>query len=236
MSDAEDTRARSNYKGVWTDLSDTYDRAKMHVGWTTDEERFRKTGVDTAGMLQRTVQIRPADVVLEIGCGVGRVGRQLAPLCAHWIGCDVSPNMIAIAKSWLEGFRNVELREITGYDLAPIADASIDVVYCTVVFMHLETWDRYNYVLEARRVLKPGGRLYVDNVDLCTDAGWAVFEAHRAFEPSKRPPHMSVCSTSQELQTYLQRAGFEHVSVMAGAGDEFVRAWGAKPSADRASG
>ena len=38
----------------------------------------------------------------------------------------------------------------------PIADSSIDVVYSTVVFMHLESWDRYAYVKEARRVLPPG--------------------------------------------------------------------------------
>ena len=49
----------------------------------------------------------------------------------------------------------MELVEISGYDLSGVADASVDVVYCTVVFMHLESWDRYNYISEAFRVLRP---------------------------------------------------------------------------------
>jgi ubiquinone/menaquinone biosynthesis C-methylase UbiE len=56
--------------------------------------------------------------------------------------------------------------EISGYNLSGVADASVDVVYCTVVFMHLESWDRYNYILEAFRALRPGGRIYVDNSNL----------------------------------------------------------------------
>jgi len=52
----------------------------------------------------------------------------------------------------------------------PIADRSIDFVYCTVVFMHLEQWDRYNYVEEAFRVLRRDGKFYVDSANLCSDA------------------------------------------------------------------
>jgi SAM-dependent methyltransferase len=96
-----------------------------------------------------------------------------------------------------------------------------------VVFMHLETWDRYNYVLEAARVLRPGGRLYVDNVNLCSEEGWAVFEAHRRFPPDARPPHITECSTPQELETYLKRAGFAETQVRTEG--LFVRAWGHKP-------
>jgi ubiquinone/menaquinone biosynthesis C-methylase UbiE len=119
--------------------------------------------------------------------------------------------------------------EVSGSDLAPIADASADVVYCTVVFMHLEEWDRYNYVLEARRVLRPGGRLYVDNFSIATDVGWQVFENHRlAFAPGERPPHVSVSSTSEELKVYLERAGFEGVQTRIR--DEYAQAWGSKPA------
>jgi ubiquinone/menaquinone biosynthesis C-methylase UbiE len=70
----------------------------------------------------------------------------------------------------------VELVEISGYDLSGVADASVDVVYCTVMFMHLESWDRYNYISEAFRALRAGGRIYVDNINLCSDGGWKVFE------------------------------------------------------------
>ncbi len=136
-------------------------------------------------------------------------GNILAAHCRRWIGADVSPNMLTFAAERLQGFSNVEFVELSGNDLRPIADSSIDLVYCTVVFMHLEGWDRYGYVEEAFRVLRPGGKLYVDNVNLCSDAGWSIFETHRKFPVSERPDHITVCSTPQELQEYLRRAGFE---------------------------
>src|SRR5262249_14484819 len=139
----------------------------------------------------------------------------------------VSPHMLAFAAERLRNFPNVEFIELSGNDLRPIADKSIDVVYSTVVFMHLESWDRYSYVEEAFRVLRPGGKLYVDNVNLCSDGGWAIFETHRRFPIAERPDHITVCSTPQELQEYLKRAGFESIETETGV--ELVSVWGRKP-------
>jgi len=222
--------ARSEYKNVWAGLSATEDQAKLHVIGVTDEAAFQSTGEETLRFLQESVGIRKEDVVLEIGCGIGRVGKLVAPLCRKWIGCDVAANMVALASERLRGLPGIEFKEISGYDLKGVADASVDVVYCTVVFMHLESWDRYNYILEAFRVLRPGGRIYVDNISLCSDGGWDVFEAHRAFPPANRPPHITQNSTPQEIETYLRRAGF--VDLRIRTDDDWIRASGMKSEAD----
>jgi SAM-dependent methyltransferase len=218
---------RSEYKKVWSGLSTTLDEAKRHVIGVTDEDALQATGEETLRFLQESVGIRKDDVVLEIGCGIGRVGRLVAPICRKWIGCDVASNMLSLTAERLRDLANVELKEISGYDLSGVADASVDVVYCTVVFMHLESWDRYNYILEAFRVLRPSGRIYVDNINLCSDGGWKVFETHRAMPPANRPPHMTQNSTPQEIETYLKRAGFSAVRVRTD--DDWVRASGVKP-------
>ena len=223
----EQQPARSEYKKVWSALSTTEDQAKLHVIGVTEEDALRSTGEQTLKFLQESVGIRKDDVVLEIGCGIGRVGKLVAPLCQKWIGCDVASNMLALAAERLRGLDNVELKEISGYNLSGVADASVNVVYCTVVFMHLEPWDRYNYVLEAFRVLRPNGRIYVDNINLCSDGGWKVFEIHRAFSATNRPPHMTQNSTPQEIETYLKRAGFDEVRMRTD--DDWIRAWGIKP-------
>jgi SAM-dependent methyltransferase len=217
---------RSEYKKVWSALSTTHDQAKLHVIGVTEEDALRATGEQTLGFLQESVGIRKDDVVLEIGCGIGRVGRVVAPLCRKWIGCDVASNMLSLTAERLQDLPNVELKEISGYDLRGVADASADVVYCTVVFMHLEPWDRYNYILEAFRVLRPGGRIYVDNINLCSDGGWKVFETHRAMFPATRPAHITQNSTPQEIETYLKRAGFSDVRIRTD--DDWVRASGMK--------
>ncbi|HLA00876.1 MAG TPA: class I SAM-dependent methyltransferase [Thermodesulfovibrionales bacterium] len=219
-------KSRSEYKAVWNNLSDTEDRAKMHVSGYVEEEKYLHAANETKKSLDATVGIKPDDEILEIGCGVGRVGMVLAPLCKRWTGCDVSGNMLKHAAKRLSKFKNVRLIEISGFDLKPVPDASVDVLYCTVVFMHLEEWDRYNYVLEAYRVLRPGGRIYIDNFSLCSEEGWSVFETHRAIPATQRPPHISKSSTPQEIETYLTKAGFKSVRVEQNK--LWVYGWGLK--------
>ncbi len=225
------SQLRGDYKSIWNSLSGSKQDAYLYVSGYTDEDKFHQDAEDTVEILGETVGVRPDDVFLEIGCGVGRVGRVLSPFIKEWVGCDVSANMLRLAGRRLLGLQNTRLHEVSGYDLQPVPDASVDVVYTTVVFMHLEEWDRYNYVLEAMRVLKPGGRFYCDNVDLASPAGWAVFEESRlSFPPKERPAQISKCSTQPEIETFLKRAGFEDVHV-AGRLDFWVYGWGKKPGA-----
>ena len=126
---------RWDYKTVWTNLSDTPTQAKMVIAGSEDEESFSRGGRLDADFLREKVAINPTDTVLEIGCGVGRVGAHLAPHCRLWIGCDVSPNMVKFARERLAAVPNVDLVETPGYDLAPIESVSADVVYCIVVFV-----------------------------------------------------------------------------------------------------
>lgn len=162
----------------------------------------------TLETLLRHVGLGKDDVVLEIGAGVGRVGAAVAPLCREWIGVDVSENMVGHMQRRLAGLGNVRTMATNGFDLAGVPSESVDVVYCTVVFQHLDEWERYGYIAEGFRVLKPGGRMLVDNVNLVSDQGWQFFRQHCAISPRKRPPHLSRTSTPQELETYFQRAGY----------------------------
>jgi ubiquinone/menaquinone biosynthesis C-methylase UbiE len=223
---AETPLRRDQYKAVWTKLSETEKSAKLHIGGFEEESKFEHEGIITRESLVSTIGIHPTDVVVEIGCGLGRVGKQLAPICRKWIGCDVSPHMLALAASRLAEFGNIELHEINGFDLHPLADEIADVVYSTVVFMHLEEWDRFSYILEAHRVLRPGGRIFVDNVNLCSDEGWAVFEVHRRLPPEQRPAHITKHSTLSELKTYLERARFREIH--AREVGEWIQVWGVK--------
>lgn len=218
---------RFDYKNVWNNLASDLRGAKLHVVGTEDEAAFTEAMHQTLAALRETIGLNEGETYLEIGCGVGRVGRGLAPMAKRWIGCDVSSNMVAYTRERLKDLPNVEVVEISGYDLAPIADNSVDVVYCTVVFMHLDEWDRYNYVREAHRVLRPGGRFFCDNFNMLTDDGWKLFEQVRtSFPPMQRPDHISKSSTPQELENYLNRAGFREVRTRTR--HLWADAWGVK--------
>ena len=180
--------------------------------------------------------LHPSDRVLEIGCGIGRVGAELAPVVREWIGCDVSPTMLDHAREELRAFSNVQLLEISGFDLAPVAARTVDVVYCTVVFMHLDEWDRYGYVQEAFRVLRPGGRIYVDNFNLLSEEGWAVFEAHAAIPPiggrrtSRRPRRRRSSSATSPRRASARSGSSRTGSSCAPTRCADTRPWRAWPS------
>ena len=219
---------RSQYKDIWNSQSGTEDQAKIAVAGYADEGAFRRAAEQTRDLLRGCVGLSQDDVVLEIGAGVGRVGAILAPLCREWIGADVSENMVAHMDRRLGEFANVRTLVLNGYDLSSIPDKSVDLVYCTVVFMHLSEWDRYAYVREGFRVLRPGGRMLVDNVNLLCDEGWKFFLGHTKIPPHERPPHISMTSTPQELETYFRRAGFEKIRQKFN--DLWVVTYGVKPS------
>ena len=215
------------YKNVWQSLALSQEGATTYVSGYSDEEKMYATADDTLYILRETVGIRSDDIFLEIGCGVARVGRSLAPFVKEWIGCDVSREMLRIAERKLIGIDNTRLVEVSGYDLSPIPSGSVDVVYCTVVFMHLDEWDRYSYCLEAMRVLRPGGRFYCDNANIASEEGWAMFEDVRnKFPPHARPLHASRCSSVPELETFLARAGFADYQVKTRP--MWVYGWGRK--------
>ena len=76
-----------------------------------------------------------------------------------------------VASKRLQDKENVDFKELTGCDLSIFEDNSFDVIYCSVVFMHLNEWDRFHYITEAYRVLKSKGRAYFDNFNLQSKEG-----------------------------------------------------------------
>jgi ubiquinone/menaquinone biosynthesis C-methylase UbiE len=205
-----------DYKAIWDNLSTNFTDASFYVCCIDDEAQIRTNGVQTAGFLQEVLQITPTDRVLEIGCGVGRIGRELAPYCGEWHGADISGNMIAHAGARTAGLANVFLHELPGNSLNIFPDDSFDCVYSSIVFMHIDKIDMFVYISEALRVLKPGGRAYFDTYNLLAPEAWDEFMKNvRAFPYGYRPAHMSQFSTPQEMQKFMEEAGFTDITVDA---------------------
>ena len=103
-----------------------------------------------------------AAAVLEFGCGTGRFAARLLrdglPDGATYLGLDVSPRMVELARAALApwaGRARVELTD--GSVHLPVPDASVDRVVSTYVLDLLSPADADAFIAEARRVLRPGG-------------------------------------------------------------------------------
>jgi ubiquinone/menaquinone biosynthesis C-methylase UbiE len=96
---------------------------------------------------------------LEIGCGAGRITRQLAQSFDRVYAVDVSEDMIRRARQAVGA--NVEFSVIDGIDL-PQPDCSAKAIFSTHVLQHLDSVDiGYAYFREFFRVLDIGGTLMI---------------------------------------------------------------------------
>jgi SAM-dependent methyltransferase len=95
--------------------------------------------------------------VLDAGCGAGPLMASLRAKGAVVAGFDVSTAMIDLARRKLGA--DTELRVADLSDPLPYADAGFDDVFCSLALHYLEDWS--GPLSEFRRVLKPGGRVFI---------------------------------------------------------------------------
>jgi SAM-dependent methyltransferase len=125
-----------------------------------DMERFWDTGVRGVDFtLEATgVSIAPDDVVVEVGCGIGRLTRVLAARAREVLALDVSPEMLELARTHNPELGNVRWLLGDGGSLSGVDDASVDGCFSLVVFQHIPDPEVVlAYVREFGRVLRPGG-------------------------------------------------------------------------------
>jgi ubiquinone/menaquinone biosynthesis C-methylase UbiE len=98
--------------------------------------------------------------VLEVGCGIGTDGFEFARNKARYVGVDLTPKSIEIAKERFELFGVPGRFEVANAEEGlPFPDSSFDHVYSFGVIHHSPEPQRI--VREIYRVLKPGGTLTV---------------------------------------------------------------------------
>src|SRR5688572_956881 len=88
------TMSFTDYKSFWDAKATTPEGAMAAVDGSTDEGVLRATGGYSARQVAAALELTTDDRVLELGCGVGRIGRELAERVGHWHGVDISSNMV----------------------------------------------------------------------------------------------------------------------------------------------
>jgi tocopherol O-methyltransferase len=148
----------------------------MHFGFYDEQTRNHAEAlINMNRALATRAELRSSDRVLDAGCGVGGSAIWLArELGARVVGVNVVPSEIDRGRRYARR-RNVAERvtfELQDMTRTAFPDGSFDVVWAIESVCHVP--DKREFLAEARRLLKPGGRLVVAD----------AFRRRRPFGPA----------------------------------------------------
>ena len=169
-----------------------------------EDEDYADPNISTAKTVEALVEAFPEDprMILEIGCGFGRLTREIKKLYpkAYVKGYDINEKVLDKAAS-LSGYKRssnptsdrVPLYYFNSGDLT--SKHKEDVVYCVQVFQHLPTDEKREYLRQIYNCLNVGGIFRFQYVEGDAD----TFLSHDA--------------KWDDMSRWLDDAGFEIASV-----------------------
>ena len=105
--------------------------------------------------------VNKGDMILDLGCGWGRV---LKPVCDRGgkaVGCDISGRMLHLAKKHLEKNGHAPRLACADGTLLPFREGVFDTAYSLLVLQHLSKDNGRAVLTELSRVLRDGGTAHV---------------------------------------------------------------------------
>lgn len=136
--------------------------SKQYGKWDIDE--FFHTGeIEIKNILDILEELEfsyQKNKVLDFGCGVGRLTRELSKKFGKCYGVDISETMIELAKYHNKEYSNCEFIVNDKEDLKVFKDNFFDFIYTNIVLQHIpDAMLIKSYLEEFLRILNPGGIL-----------------------------------------------------------------------------
>ncbi|MCY3822496.1 MAG: methyltransferase domain-containing protein [Nitrospinae bacterium] len=163
------------------------------------------------GYLLDGVDLKGVRTAVELGCGAGLDARLVSERLeegARLVALDIAPQMLHRTREALEGVRSSVRRHLLTGDMEniPLADGIADIVLANAS-LNL-TVDKPKALIEARRILKPGGRLIARELVREGELPVEIAQDPQAWNASLG----GVCEEA-EWESLLARAGFREVEM-----------------------
>lgn len=201
----------NSYERLWDIFALTEAQAIKCISRDQDKESFERGGLRTSNKLKEF--IKQDAVVVDLGCGIGRVEKYLASHCKEIHGVDASRMMIYRAKKRLKNYSRVFFYKNNGRDLSIFPDQKFDFAFSLFVMQHLEKEDVYCYLVELRRTLKVGGKIFLNFPDFLDDRRAKTFVEYAKAGPWMKNIAKMRYYTIPEVRKMLEIANFEVESV-----------------------
>jgi ubiquinone/menaquinone biosynthesis C-methylase UbiE len=178
---------------------------KLEALYRTDDVLRRRR------LVREALAPSPGERILDAGCGPGFYAAELLEVVGprgSVTGVDRSPQMLAAARHRNEGHPNVHFFEGDVTSL-PIGDESFDAALCVQVLEYVDDVERA--LGELNRVLVPGGRLVVWDVDWGTVSLSGSDQARTRRILDAWDGHLAHPTLPHMLSSLLRLRGFEDI-------------------------
>ena len=191
------------------------------AGWSRRADSIQEFGMRVSVWMVEHVALQPGQRVVDLACGPGDTGFLAAELVkpgGTLIATDASRAMLGVATGRARdlGVTNVEFKQME-LEWIDLPAASVDAIVCRWGLMF--AFDPAAALQEARRVLRPGGRIALavwDDPELnpwATVSMRALIELGHAVPPDRNEPGMFALADAVRLRQLLEDAGFLDVFV-----------------------
>lgn len=199
---AEITEARDDDEALRLILKKRKDRIRGYFDELAGRfGRHYVPGRSWQGLSEMLIRLLPPMRIADIGAGEGTLSLLLAQRAEHVIGIDNSEKMVDYAQSVAQrsGLKNIEFR-LGDLEEVPLPDASVDLALFSQSLHH--ALHPQKAVQEAARILKPGGRIVI--LDL---------QRHTFEEARELYADVWLGFTQVEILDFLKKARFRNAEV-----------------------
>ncbi|MBL8687560.1 MAG: class I SAM-dependent methyltransferase [Rhodospirillaceae bacterium] len=157
-------------------------------------------------LLQR-YGLKPEHYLIDVGCGSGRLARPLSRyLTGRYLGFDLVADLVAHARQIAN--RPDWRFETIDHIGIPEKDGQADFVCFFSVLTHLLHEQSYWYLEEAKRVLKPGGKVAFSFLEFAAPGHWATFDSTLIDSKGLDEAPLNVFIERSVIQLWAPKLGF----------------------------